>query len=128
MSSKLRIAFISAAVVFLGFCGSAFSQEIITNSALNEEDTYSSFTPLLSKQEIIEVFNAGIECGASYMLIVNWEFEDPYTFVVYGFSSGDVDKLIKHLSIPFYRIVACYTMELDINEQINEDHYSAESP
>jgi hypothetical protein len=98
-------------LVLFGWGGSAFAQN--------------------KSNELVDSFNAGIDSGATHMLVVwdTWDFEDSYYFFEYSYPGEDVNDLIKHYDAPgFYRVSAVFALHLDLNEQLREKRWYPEYP
>lgn len=80
-------------------------------------------TPLLTTQEIIESYRAGLDAGATHMLVIwdTWDFHDSYDFVIYCFPGQNVNDLINSYNAPgFYQVSQVFATHLDIEEQLEE--------
>ncbi len=128
MLKKIRISPVFSAMIFLGLCGYGFAQDRNGDSEIHKT---SSSTPLLTKQQIVDDFNNGINMGATHMLIVwdTWDFDDSYDFIVYSYPGEDVNDLIKYYDAPgFYRVSAILAMHLDLNLQLSDKRWYPEYP
>lgn len=116
-----------SALIFLGLSGSAFAQNRNDGSEIHK----TSRSPLLTMQEIVDGFNAGVNAGATHMLIVwdTWDFEESYDFIIYSFPGEDINDLIKRYDAPgFYRVTAVLAMHLDLDQQLNDKRWYPEYP
>lgn len=90
----------------------------------------SWFAPI-TKQEIIDSYNAGTVAGATHMLVVldTWNFDESYYFIVYSYPGQNVNDLIKYYNAPgFYRVSKVFAMHLDISEQLGDKPWYSEYP
>jgi hypothetical protein len=128
MLKTFRFSLIFSILIFLGLCGSAFAQDKNDGSDIHKT---SWSTPLLTKQQIVDGFDTGINTGATHMLIVwdTWNFEDSYDFIVYSYPGEDVNDLIKYYDAPgFYKVSAVFAMHLDFNQQLSDKRWYPEYP
>lgn len=132
MTKNYLTALIFTTIFYLGSCATGFAQDREANSVIySNENNTSSQSPLLTRQEIIDAFDAGIVAGATHMLIVwdTWDFEGSYQFVVYSFPGEDINHLIKFYDAPGYsRVSAVLAMHLDLNEQLSNKRWYPEYP
>lgn len=132
MFRNFRISLIFSAVAWLGLFGSGFADERIANSSSHKNEHNTSWrTPLLTKQQIIDGFDAGVTSGATHMLLVwdTWDFDDSYDFIVYSYPGEDVNDLIKYYNPPgFYRVSAVLAMHLDLSQQLSDKRWYPEYP
>lgn len=130
MLRSFRISLIFSAVACLGLFGSGFADERIADSAIHKNEHNTSWrTPLLTQQQIIDGFDAGVISGATHMLIVwdTWDFDDSYDFIVYSYPGEDVNDLIKYYNAPgFYRVSA--VLHLDLSQQLSDKRWYPEYP
>lgn len=128
MLKTFQSSLVSFSLIFLGLCSSAFSQE---ENGGTETHKVSWGNPLLTKQQIVDGFENGINIGATHMLIVwdSWDFEDSYTFIVYCSPEEDVNDLIKHYTAPgFHSVSAVLAMHLDLDQQLKGNRWYPEYP
>lgn len=128
MLKNFRISLAFSTLLFLGLCNSAVAQDRSGDSEIHKT---SLSTPLLTKHEIIDGFNAGVNAGATHMLIVwdTWDVEDSYDFIVYSYPGEDVNDLIKYYEAPgFYRVSAVLAMHLDLNQQLRDKRWYPQYP
>lgn len=126
MFKNFRIFYVLSALVFLGVCSSIFAQD--TGPAIHKK--YWG-TPLLTKQQIVDGFDTGIDTGATHMLLVwdTWDFEDSYMFIVYSYPGEDVNALIKSYDAPgFYRVASVLAMHLNLDQQLSDKRWYTEYP
>lgn len=114
-------------LICLALYGSAFAQDENNIS----ETPRSSWTTPITKDQIVEGFNNGIQEGATHMLIVwdTWDLESSYNFIVYSFPEEDVNDLIKYYDTPgFYRVASVLATHLDLDQQLNDKRWYPEYP
>lgn len=122
---------IFSTIAALGLCTSGFAQEL--NDAFttnNTEKVFSVFDPI-SNEEIIQSYETGLMLGATHMLIVwdTWNVDDSYDFIVFSYPGEDVNDCITQYNTPgFYRVAAVFAMDLDIHQQLAENHQPLEHP
>ncbi len=95
------------------------------NKKIQSLETTQNTTRLLTKQDIINSYYKGLNTGTTHMLIVwdTFDYDDYYDFIVYCNPYENVVDLVNYYTVPgYYRVSAVYTMNLDIEEQINERH------
>lgn len=128
MLKNLRTSLALCGLAFSILCSSGYALEGKTNSEIHHT---SPRTSLLTKQQIIEGFNAGVTANATHMLIVwdTWDFENSYNFILYVYPGKDVNDLIKYYEAPgFYRVSAVLAMHLDLDQQLNDNRWHPEYP
>lgn len=133
MLKNFRVALNFLCTVCLGLSGTGFTDDRAVDSVIHKDEDSSSLksSPLLTKQQTIDAFNAGIVAGATHMLIVwdTWDFEDSYQFFEYSYPDMDVNDLIEYYNAPgFYRVSAVLAMHLDINQQLSDKRWYPEYP
>ncbi len=120
MLSNFRASLLLSAIACIGSFGSGSADLQMTE--------YSS-TSLLTKEQIINGFEAGITSGATHMLIVwdTWDYDNSYNFLVYSYPEEDVNDLIKQYDAPgYYRVSAVLAMHLDLDQQLNDKRWYPE--
>lgn len=131
MLRNFQITLLFSAMIYLGLCGSGFAHDSFTDTAISKNT--SSHTPLLilTRQQFIDYYDAGVTAGATHMLMVwdTYDFEDSENFIVYSYPGEDVNDLIKYYNAPgFYRVSAVFAMHLDINQQLSDKRWYPEYP